>query len=142
MKTLIKIGTPAPDFRGMAIGGKYGEGAEVTLADYRAKPLVLYFYPKDDTPGCTAQASDCAIGGNEIQNRAEVLGVSIDSESHAGFIKKFRLPFPLLADPARKIVTAYGVWVKKNFLERNTWARNAAHLSSMVRDAYRPSFAR
>jgi peroxiredoxin Q/BCP len=117
MPNELKIGDTAPDFRTMAVGGKYGEGEEVTLADFRGKPLVLYFYPKDDTPGCTAQACGLRDAWDEIKSRATIFGVSIDPErSHTRFIKKFRLPFPLLSDPERKMVKAYGVWVAKNFL--------------------------
>jgi peroxiredoxin Q/BCP len=113
----LKIGEKAPDFRAVAIGGQYDAGQEITLADFRGKPLVLYFYPKDDTPGCTAQACGLRDAWDEIKNRAAIFGVSIDpAKSHTRFIKKFQLPFPLLSDPERKMVEAYGVWVQKTFL--------------------------
>ncbi len=119
MATELKIGDRAPDFRATAVGGKYGTGREVSLADCRKAPLVLYFYPKDDTPGCTKQACGLRDAWDEIKARAVIFGVSIDpAESHEKFIRKFRLPFPLLADPQRKMVKAYGLWVKKNFLGR------------------------
>lgn len=107
-------GDPAPDFRAQAIGGEFGSGREVSLEDFRGAPLVLYFYPKDDTPGCTAQACGLRDAWPKF-NGAQVFGVSIDSgASHEKFIAKFNLPFPLLSDPDHKIVQAYGVWVKKS----------------------------
>lgn len=113
----LKVGDAAPDFRVTAVGGEYEEGEEVKLADFRGKPLVLYFYPKDNTPGCTTQACGLRDAWDEIESRAAIFGVSVDpAKSHTRFIKKFRLPFPLLADPERKIVKAYGVWVQKSFL--------------------------
>src|SRR5262249_39044294 len=79
--------------------------------------VVLYFYPQDDTPGCTVQACGVRDAWPEFEGRAEVFGVSIDSvESHEKFISKYSLPFPLLADPEKKIVTAYGVWVEKSMI--------------------------
>jgi peroxiredoxin Q/BCP len=113
----LKVGDVAPDFKAIAMGGNYGDGQEVSLADFRGKPLVLYFYPKDDTPGCTTQACGLRDAWDEIKNRAAIFGASVDPEkSHARFIKKFRLPFPLLSDPEKKMVKAFGVWVQKNFL--------------------------
>lgn len=113
----LKVGDVAPDFRAVAVGGNYGDGQEVSLGDFKGKPLVLYFYPKDDTPGCTAQACGIRDAWDEIKNRAAIFGVSIDPEkSHARFVKKFRLPFPLLSDSEKKMVEAFGVWVEKNFL--------------------------
>jgi thioredoxin-dependent peroxiredoxin len=113
----FKIGDAAPDFRLMAVGGKYGGGQEVSLSDFLGEPLVLYFYPKDDTPGCTAQACGLRDAWSEIKGRAAIFGVSVDPiKSHERFIKKFQLPFPLLADSEKKMVAAYGVWVEKSFL--------------------------
>jgi peroxiredoxin Q/BCP len=115
MTSDFKVGDAAPDFRATAVGGEYGAGREVALADFRGTPLVLYFYPKDDTPGCTAQACDLRDHWSEIKARARVFGVSVDpAKSHRGFITKYRLPFPLLSDPSHKMVEAYGVWVDKN----------------------------
>lgn len=111
----LKVGDRAPDFRASAVGGQYGAGTEVSLGDFRGSPLVLYFYPKDDTPGCTIQA--CGLRGNwsELGAQAPIFGVSVDSPaSHAKFIAKYQLPFPLLSDPEKKIVAAYGVWVEKS----------------------------
>jgi len=111
----LKIGDPAPDFRATAVGGIYGDGKEVKLADFAGSTLVLYFYPKDDTPGCTVQACDVRDSWREIQLKAELFGVSTDSaESHKAFIEKHGLPFPLLNDPNHEILNAYQVWVEKS----------------------------
>jgi thioredoxin-dependent peroxiredoxin len=111
----LKVGDPAPDFRAQAIGGKYGEGKEVSLSDLRGQRVVLYFYPKDDTPGCTTQACGLRDAWSEFDGRGELFGVSPDSAaSHAKFISKFGLPFPLLSDADKEIVQAYGVWVEKS----------------------------
>ena len=111
----LKAGDPAPDFTATAVGGKYRGGEVVSLKDFRGSPVVLYFYPKDDTPGCTAQACGLRDEWSNFQGRAEIFGVSIDPvESHEKFIAKYSLPFPLLSDPEKKIVTAYGVWVEKS----------------------------
>ena len=113
----LTIGDRAPAFRATAVGGKYGAGQEVKLSDFRGERVVLYFYPKDNTPGCTTQACGLRDAWEEMKNHAEIFGVSVDSTaSHQKFIDKFRLPFPLLSDPERKIVKAYGVWVQKSFL--------------------------
>jgi peroxiredoxin Q/BCP len=115
MTTELKVGDPAPGFKATAVGGIYGGGREVKLADFAGSTLVLYFYPKDDTPGCVAQACGVRDSWREIQSKAELFGVSVDSaESHEAFIKKHGLPFPLLSDPDREIVNAYQVWVEKS----------------------------
>ena len=115
MSTQLKIGDPAPDFTATAVGGIYGGGQKVKLADFAGSPLVLYFYPKDNTPGCTAQACEMRDSWRELQSKAELFGVSVDStESHLQFIREHRLPFPLLSDPDRAIVDAYQVWVEKS----------------------------
>jgi peroxiredoxin Q/BCP len=111
----LSVGDPAPVFAATAVGGKYGTGKLVRLKDLRGSHVVLYFYPKDDTPGCTAQACGLRDAWSEFDGRAEIFGVSIDSTaSHEKFIAKFHLPFPLLSDPDKKIVNAYGVWVEKS----------------------------
>ncbi len=111
----LQVGQRAPDFAAVATGGEYGDGQEVTLADFSGRNLVLYFYPKDDTPGCTAQACALRDGWDAIKDRAAVLGVSVDdARSHRKFIDKFSLPFPLLSDPDKTMVTDYGVWVEKS----------------------------
>ncbi|MDQ6861614.1 MAG: thioredoxin-dependent thiol peroxidase [Verrucomicrobiota bacterium] len=115
MPAELNIGDPAPDFRAEAVGGKYGAGREVSSGDLRGKPVVLYFYPKDDTPGCTTQACAMRDAWSDLESRGEIFGVSVDSaKSHEKFIAKHQLPFPLLADVDKKIVEAYGVWVEKS----------------------------
>jgi peroxiredoxin Q/BCP len=111
----LQEGDPAPDFTAPTNGG-----GTVSLADFRGKHVVLYFYPKDDTPGCTKEA--CAFRdriGALKRKGAVVLGVSVDSpKSHNKFVKKFKLPFTLVSDEDRKIVQAYGVWGEKSFMGR------------------------
>jgi len=108
-------GDNAPKFRALAVGGEYGDGEEVALADFRGSPVVLYFYPKDDTPGCTVQACGLRDGWRAVRDKAKIFGVSVDpAQSHRKFIDKYQLPFPLLSDPEKKIVNAYGVWVEKS----------------------------
>ena len=115
MSADLKIGDPAPDFTATAVGGKYGSGQQVSLAQLRGQPVVLYFYPKDDTPGCTVQACALRDSWRDLEERGELFGVSVDSEkSHEKFISKYQLPFPLLSDTDRTIVQAYGVWVEKS----------------------------
>ena len=107
---MLEIGTKAPDFTLVDQDGK-----QVSLSDFFGKKVVLYFYPKDNTPGCTRQA--CAFAGAyaEFQKRGvEVIGISKDSvASHQKFAEKFSLPFVLLSDPERKAIEAYGVWQEK-----------------------------
>lgn len=114
---LLHPGNPAPAFRGVVVGGEYGsEGTPVSLTDFAGHTVVLYFYPKDDTPGCTEQACNLRDRWQELlRNGAKVFGVSVDSvESHRKFIAKHNLPFPLISDEDRSIVSAYGVWVEKS----------------------------
>ncbi len=107
---MVETGTPAPDFT-----LRSDSGDTVHLADLRGRPVVVYFYPKDDTPGCTTQA--CAIRdswGQFEEAGATVLGISPDSaESHEKFKAKFSLPFPLLADEDHAVAEAYGAWGEK-----------------------------
>ncbi|MBW3127806.1 MULTISPECIES: thioredoxin-dependent thiol peroxidase [Hymenobacter] len=94
------------------------DGNTVSLSDFRGKKVALYFYPKDDTPGCTAQACNLRDHQEELTAKnVQVLGVSTDSEaSHKKFALKYDLPFPLLADTDKQLVEAYGVWQeKKNY---------------------------
>jgi peroxiredoxin Q/BCP len=106
----LKTGDVAPDFETVDDGGK-----SVKLGDYRGKRVVLYFYPKDDTPGCTKQACNFRDSYSELQGQnAVVLGVSPDDvTSHEKFKNKFHLPFPLLVDEDHAIAEAYGVWGEK-----------------------------
>lgn len=107
----LKQGSEAPAFTATNQNGE-----EVTLAQFRGKTVVLYFYPKDNTPGCTTQACNLRDNYQELTKMGVVvLGVSTDDEkSHTKFIEKHELPFTLLADTDKKIVEAYGVWVEKN----------------------------
>lgn len=111
----LQIGDIAPSFSGIN-----QNGIQVSLADFAGKKLVLYFYPKDDTPGCTAQACNLTENHNVLQTQGyEVLGVSPDSsEKHKKFIAKYNLSFDLLADTAHETIEAYGVWVEKNMYGR------------------------
>ncbi|MGI8542587.1 MAG: thioredoxin-dependent thiol peroxidase [Aridibacter sp.] len=108
---MIEPGEKAPDFT-----GKDQNGEEIKLSDYKGKKVVLYFYPKDDTPGCTKQACSLRDGFAELKkNNIEVLGVSADDkESHQKFIEKYDLPFTLLADTEKEIINKYGVYGEKN----------------------------
>jgi len=116
MTTSLQAGDKAPSFSTTAVGGSYGAGIPLKLADLKGTPVVLYFYPKDDTPGCTTQACGIRDSWKEIQSTgAALFGVSIDPvKAHGKFITKFDLPFPLLADTDKSIVEAYGVWVEKS----------------------------
>jgi thioredoxin-dependent peroxiredoxin len=112
---VVEEGKPAPDFELTS-----DSGDQVKLSNFRGKPVVLYFYPKDDTPGCTKQA--CALRDEYAQFRdrgAVILGVSPDDEaSHVKFKNKYQLPFTLLADPEHEASEAYGVWGERTFAGR------------------------
>jgi peroxiredoxin Q/BCP len=107
----LKAGEKAPEFT-----AKDQNGKEVSLADFKGKQVILYFYPKDDTPGCTAEACSFRDNYQSLAGKGfEVIGVSTDDEkSHKKFETKYALPFTLIADDDKKIVEAYGVWVEKN----------------------------
>ncbi|HTL17686.1 MAG TPA: thioredoxin-dependent thiol peroxidase [Patescibacteria group bacterium] len=111
----LKPGDKAPEFTAVTQNGN-----SISLRDFRGKPVVLYFYPRDDTPGCTKEACSFRDGFAEFENKgAIVLGVSTDSaKKHAKFAAKFKLPFKLLADEDKRIVEAYGVWGEKRFMGR------------------------
>jgi thioredoxin-dependent peroxiredoxin len=108
---MVEEGLPAPDFELASDGGE-----RVRLSDLRGRPVVLYFYPEDDTPGCTAQTCELRDQYSLFRERgAVVLGVSPDDEaSHARFREKYSLPFTLLADPGHRVADDYGVWVERN----------------------------
>ena len=116
MTAPLQVGDQAPAFTTTAVGGSYGEGTSLKLSELKGVPVVLYFYPKDDTPGCTTQACGIRDSWKAITATGPYLfGVSIDAaKSHAKFIQKFDLPFPLLSDTDKSIVDAYGVWVEKS----------------------------
>ena len=110
-----QIGQPAPDFTAPVTGGDYREGSLLTLSALRGQRVVLVFYPKDDTPGCTTQACALRDGWDAIKDQALVFGISVDPvKSHNKFIANHSLPYPLIADEAKTIVADYGVWVEKS----------------------------
>ena len=126
---MVEEGKPAPEFTLTSDAGD-----EVSLASLRGRPVVLYFYPRDDTPGCTAQACGIRDSWGEFEQRgAVVLGVSPDAESsHVKFKEKYGLPFTLLADTSHEVAEDYGVWVEKtNYgktymgIERSTFVIDA-----------------
>jgi thioredoxin-dependent peroxiredoxin len=109
---VVEEGAPAPDFELAS-----DEGETVTLSALRGKPVVLYFYPKDDTPGCTTEACEFRDAYDVYRERGvEILGISPDDvRSHEKFKAKYELPFTLLADPDHKVAEAYGVWGERSF---------------------------
>ena len=126
---MVDEGKPAPDFELTSDTGEH-----VKLSDFRGKPVVLYFYPKDDTPGCTTQACGIRDAYADFRERgAVVLGVSPDDQaSHVKFKEKYSLPFTLLADPEHKVAEQYGVWKERNMygkksmgIERSTFVIDA-----------------
>ena len=120
----IKVGDMAPDFTAIT-----DAGTTVRLSDYRGKRVVLYFYPKDDTPGCTTQA--CGFRDNYLaieEKNAIVLGVSPDgAKSHQKFKTKFNLPFTLIADEDHSIAETYGVWVEKSMYGKQYMGIERSH---------------
>jgi len=114
-KLKLKEGDVAPEFDA-AING----GGKVSLAEFRGKNVILYFYPKDDTPGCKKEACGFRDRFAEFKKKGAVLlGISIDPvKSHNKFVEKYKLPFTLVADEDKKIVQAYGVWGEKTFMGR------------------------
>ena len=135
-------GTAAPDFTLTS-----DSGDPVSLSSFRGRPVIVYFYPKDDTPGCTKQACGIRDAWGEFERSgAVVLGVSPDSEgSHVKFKQKFDLPFTLLADPEHSTAEAYGVWVEKSMygknymgVERSTFVINADGMVAKVMRKVKP----
>lgn len=126
----LRVGDPAPDFR-----GKTATGREISLGEFRGKQVVLFFYPKDDTPGCTKEACGFRDQFTEFEKKgAVVIGVSVDSVvSHEKIAAKFKLPFLLLSDPDKQIVNAYGVWGEKSFMGRKYMG---AHRVTFLIDAH------
>jgi thioredoxin-dependent peroxiredoxin len=114
----VEEGAPAPDFTLTS-----DSGDAVRLSSFRGSPVILYFDPKDDTPGCTAQACGIRDAWGDFEQRgAVVLGVSPDSESsHVKFKQKYGLPFTLLADPDHKVADDYGVWAEKSYAGKTYW---------------------
>jgi peroxiredoxin Q/BCP len=113
--TTLKEGDKAPDFAGIDQNEH-----TISLSDYKGKKLILFFYPKDNTPGCTAEACNLRDNFDDLKGKGyELLGVSPDSaRKHQNFIKKHELPFPLLADTEKEVLNAYKVWGEKKFMGR------------------------
>ena len=113
---ILQSGKKAPNFKGTDQNGKV-----ISLKDFKGKKVILYFYPKDDTPGCTAQACNLRDNYSDLINQGfAVIGISTDSvKSHKKFENKFDLPFPLIADEDKTIVEKYGVWGQKKFMGRD-----------------------
>ena len=111
--TSFKKDDKAPDFK-----GKDQDGNVISLKNFKGKKLVIYFYPKDDTPGCTAEACDLRDNYSALKSKGyAIVGISADDENkHKKFIEKYKLPFPLIADIDKKIIKAYDVWGKKKFM--------------------------
>lgn len=129
MPKLLQEGDSAPSYKGITQNGTL-----IQPSDFKGKTVVLYFYPKDDTPGCTQEACAFRDEYKLLQKKGvQVIGVSADSAaSHQKFTKKYDLPFPLIADEDKTIVQAYGVWVEKNMygrkymgIERSTFIINS-----------------
>jgi peroxiredoxin Q/BCP len=118
---LLAVGDKAPDF---ATVDQFGD--RVSVKDFRGKKVVLYFYPKDNTPGCTKEACSFRDGFSKFRRRKiEILGVSVDDEeSHKKFAEKYDLPFRLLADAEKRIVKDYGVWGEKSLYGRKYMGTN------------------
>jgi len=140
---VVEEGAPAPDFE-----LRSDEGETVTLSALRGKPVVLYFYPRDDTPGCTTEACEFRDAYDRFRDQGvEILGVSPDTEaSHRKFKSKYELPFTLLADPNHQAAEAYGVWKeKKNYgrtyegVERSTFVIDAEGKVAKAMRGIRPA---
>ena len=140
---MVEEGAPAPDFE-----LRTDEGETVKLSALRGKPVVLYFYPRDDTPGCTTEACEFRDAYDRFREQGvEILGVSPDTEaSHRKFKSKYALPFPLLADPEHEAAEAYGVWKeKKNYgrtyhgVERSTFIIDAEGKVARAMRGIRPA---
>lgn len=112
---MLQTGDKAPDFSALN-----QDGETISLKDFKGKKVILYFYPKDNTPGCTKQACSLRDGYSQLKKAGfEILGVSVDSvKSHKKFEEKFELPFTLISDETKEIVEKYSVWGKKKFMGR------------------------
>jgi len=135
--TKLEAGMNAPDFTAQITSGK-----TIHLGDYKGRKVVLYFYPKDDTPGCTVEACGLRDEYQKIQDlNAEILGVSTDdTNSHQKFTTKFHLPFQLVADPDKKITNAYGVLNEKsNMARRVTFIIDEHGKISKIFETVKPS---
>jgi peroxiredoxin Q/BCP len=121
MSTTLKAGDKAPAFT-----AQDQQGNTVKLSNYKGKKVVLYFYPKDDTPGCTKEACNFRDNYSLLNKKGiEVIGISTDSvKSHGKFVEKYELPFTLVADEEKQIVEAYGVWGEKKFMGKTYMGTN------------------
>jgi peroxiredoxin Q/BCP len=121
MSTTLKAGDKAPAFT-----AQDQQGNTVKLSNYKGKKVVLYFYPKDDTPGCTKEACNFRDNYSLLKKKGiEVIGISTDSvKSHGKFVEKYELPFNLVADEEKQIVEAYGVWGEKKFMGKTYMGTN------------------
>ncbi len=126
--TNLQPGDKAPDFTSVNENGE-----TVTLKDYKGKKLILFFYPRDNTPTCTVEACNLRDAYQDLKDKGyELLGVSPDSEKkHQNFIAKHDLPFPLLADTERKVIEAYGIWGPKKFMGKTS---DGLHRTTFVID--------
>ncbi len=135
----MNIGDKAPE-----VLGKDENGKEVRLSDYKGRKLVLYFYPKDNTSGCTAEACSLRDHYGELQGKGyEVVGVSKDSAaSHVKFKEKHELPFPLIADVDHTLLEAMGAWGEKNMYGKKTMGHHPHHLHHQRRGHHRADLCR
>ncbi|MDG1347024.1 MAG: thioredoxin-dependent thiol peroxidase [Crocinitomicaceae bacterium] len=124
----LKVGDKAPSW-----SGKDQNGKAINQKSYEGKKAVVYFYPKDNTPGCTTQACNIRDNWSELQKKGiEVIGVSADSEkSHQKFVDKFQLPFALVADEQKEMIETFGVWGEKKFMGK---IYNGIHRTTFVLD--------
>jgi peroxiredoxin Q/BCP len=127
--TQLSIGDNAPNF-----SAKDQNGNNITLSQFAGKRVILFFYPKDNTPGCTVEACDLRDNYSDLKKRGfEIIGVSADDEkSHLKFIEKFQLPFPLISDTDKAVIQAFGVWGPKKFMGREF---DGIHRTTFVIDA-------
>jgi len=127
--TQLTIGDNAPNF-----SAKDQNGNNITLSQFAGKRVILFFYPKDNTPGCTVEACDLRDNYSDLKKRGfEIIGVSADDEkSHLKFIEKFQLPFPLIADTDKAVIQVFGVWGPKKFMGREF---DGIHRTTFVIDA-------
>lgn len=140
------LNQPAPLFNAPVCGGGFAADARLDLATLLGRPVVLYFYPKDDTPGCTRQACGLRDAWEKLRRKAHVIGVSPDPvRRHAKFISKYELPFALVADEDHAIATAYGVWVEKSLygrkymgVERSTFILDAEGRLQAILEKVKP----
>lgn len=119
----LKEGDKAPEFTAIDQFGK-----QISLSDYKGKKVILYFYPKDNTPGCTAEACNLRDNEKALLNKGfKIIGISSDSDkSHKKFTEKYSLPFPLIPDTEKKIITDYGIWGPKKFMGKKYEGINRA----------------